>query len=300
MCAGVSCAAPRPPPRRARTAPRRRARRRTGGHGAEVPVTTARRVGRLGAARRATDAPRRRAPQGTPAGPGPGHAPVHGARLHRRGHHRRRPRTAAPSSACAIDWGEDARARPRAPRRSWTPLWADDPERDDLAQPEAVTVTGRARGRSAPSGAGGRAACCTTSLSRRQQHLLGFPGSSAPYWEFRRHAPVGGRGGPEPGAGDLPAPGGRHGVGPLRLAPQRQLAPDGGPPGRRPRWTAPGATACRARTSRARWASGPTSRGRRSAGPATDTATRPWRPCSPGPDRDPGAPSRRRAKRPGE
>jgi hypothetical protein len=62
-------------------------------------------------------------------------------------------------------------------------VWAADPERDDLAQPEAVTVAGVPR----PVGTiGGRRA---RQLLRHlvvpsEQHLLGFPGSSAPYWEF--------------------------------------------------------------------------------------------------------------------
>jgi len=61
--------------------------------------------------------------------------------------------------------------------------WAADPERDDLAQPEAVTVAGVP---SAVGTIGGRRA---RQLMRHlvvptEQHLLGFPGSSAPYWEF--------------------------------------------------------------------------------------------------------------------
>jgi hypothetical protein len=64
----------------------------------------------------------------------------------------------------------------------------DDPERDDLAQPEATTVAdlprhvGTLRGRH---------------LSKILRHLiaspdgplLGFPGPSAPYWEFRGFRP---------------------------------------------------------------------------------------------------------------
>ncbi len=61
---------------------------------------------------------------------------------------------------------------------------ADDPERDDLAQPEAVTPAGLPRH-------------VGTLRGRRVRHmlqrlaappdgpLLGFPGPSAPYWEFR-------------------------------------------------------------------------------------------------------------------
>jgi hypothetical protein len=65
---------------------------------------------------------------------------------------------------------------------------ADDPERDDLAQPEATTVAdlprhvGTLRGRQ------------LRKLLRRlvaspDGPLLGFPGPSAPYWEFRGFRP---------------------------------------------------------------------------------------------------------------
>ncbi|MGH9081709.1 MAG: hypothetical protein ACRDWN_00045 [Acidimicrobiales bacterium] len=61
---------------------------------------------------------------------------------------------------------------------------ADDPERDDLAQPEAATAAdlprhvGTLRGR--------RARKLLTRLAAPPDGpLLGFPGSSAPYWEFR-------------------------------------------------------------------------------------------------------------------
>ena len=62
-------------------------------------------------------------------------------------------------------------------------VWAADPERDDLAQPEAVTVAG------VPSPIGtlrGRRArqILKHLVVPAQPHLLGFPGSSAPYWEF--------------------------------------------------------------------------------------------------------------------
>jgi hypothetical protein len=65
---------------------------------------------------------------------------------------------------------------------------ADDPERDDLAHPEAVTISGY------PEVVG------TTSKRQARRHLrslvapiernlLGFPGSAAPYWEFRGMRP---------------------------------------------------------------------------------------------------------------
>lgn len=65
---------------------------------------------------------------------------------------------------------------------------ADDPERDDLAQPEATTVTGLPRQVGTLRG---------RKVRRVLEHLavppdgplLGFPGSSAPYWEFRGNRP---------------------------------------------------------------------------------------------------------------
>jgi hypothetical protein len=61
--------------------------------------------------------------------------------------------------------------------------WAADPQRDDLAQPEAVTLE------RAPELVGalkGRKARRTLRhvVAPTEPHLLGFPGSSAPYWEF--------------------------------------------------------------------------------------------------------------------
>ena len=66
--------------------------------------------------------------------------------------------------------------------------WADDPEQDDLAQPEAVTVRGipaalgKVRGRRARR-------VLRSVVIRAEPHLLGFPGTSAPYWEFRGMRP---------------------------------------------------------------------------------------------------------------
>ena len=67
-------------------------------------------------------------------------------------------------------------------------MWADDPEQDDLAQPEAVTVTG------APVALGALRKRQARQILRslvipNEQHLLGFPGPSAPYWEFRGMRP---------------------------------------------------------------------------------------------------------------
>lgn len=61
---------------------------------------------------------------------------------------------------------------------------ADDPERDDLAQPEATTAAdlprhiGTLRGRKARR-------MLARLAAPPKGPLLGFPGSSAPYWEFR-------------------------------------------------------------------------------------------------------------------
>jgi len=86
-----------------------------------------------------------------------------------------------------IDWGEQ-RQPDLAPFDVVDVVWADDPERDDLAQPEAVTINdvpsvlGALRGRRA------RHVLRAVAIPP-QQHLLGFPGSSAPYWEFRGMRP---------------------------------------------------------------------------------------------------------------
>jgi hypothetical protein len=60
----------------------------------------------------------------------------------------------------------------------------DDPEQDDLAQPEAFSID-------APPRTVGRMGRRRTRqilhrvAAPRTSHLLGFPGVSAPYWEFR-------------------------------------------------------------------------------------------------------------------
>ena len=66
--------------------------------------------------------------------------------------------------------------------------WANDPQRDDLAQPEAVTLcgtptlVGRLRGRRARH-------LLKALVAPPAQHLLGFPGYGAPYWEFHGMRP---------------------------------------------------------------------------------------------------------------
>jgi hypothetical protein len=65
---------------------------------------------------------------------------------------------------------------------------AEEPERDDLAQPEAMTADrlprhlGDLRGRRVR-----RALRQLTAPT--EEHIFGFPGASAPYWEFRGFRP---------------------------------------------------------------------------------------------------------------
>ncbi len=67
-------------------------------------------------------------------------------------------------------------------------MLADDPERDDLAQPEATTVDdlprhiGTLRGRRLRK-------LLQRLVAAPDGPLLGFPGASAPYWEFRGFRP---------------------------------------------------------------------------------------------------------------
>jgi hypothetical protein len=65
---------------------------------------------------------------------------------------------------------------------------APDPERDDMAHPEAVTITGipEVVG-AAPKRVARRQLRALVAPSER--HLLGFAGSAAPYWEFRGMRP---------------------------------------------------------------------------------------------------------------
>jgi len=65
---------------------------------------------------------------------------------------------------------------------------ADDPERDDLAQPEATTVTGLPRQIGTLRGRRVRRLLAHMAVPP-DGPLLGFPGSSAPYWEFRGNRP---------------------------------------------------------------------------------------------------------------
>ncbi len=61
---------------------------------------------------------------------------------------------------------------------------ADEPQRDDLAQPEAVTAVGLPRQLGTLRGR--RVRRLLQQLTAPvEEHVLGFPGASAPYWEFR-------------------------------------------------------------------------------------------------------------------
>ncbi len=183
-----------------------------------------------------------------------------------------------------IEWGQERRARPRPP---------GDRRRRVGRRPRARRP-GPARGRDRDRrplgaghrrGAGGPGGCCATSPSRPSRTCSGFAGSSAPYWEFRGMRPSVAVVVPSRGPGGLPSPRRRHGVGALRLAPQRQLAPHGGPPGHRGARAGPARPPVGQGPRSARSASGPTSSWWCSAGRATGTATRPWRRCCPGPER---------------
>ena len=65
---------------------------------------------------------------------------------------------------------------------------ADDPERDDLAQPEAVTSEGLPRHLGTLHGRRVRKLLHRLAAPV-EEHVLGFPGASAPYWEFRGFRP---------------------------------------------------------------------------------------------------------------
>ena len=65
---------------------------------------------------------------------------------------------------------------------------AADPQRDDLAQPEAVTVTGIPERYGTLGGRRARR-LLKRLVAPAEQHLLGFPGSAAPYWEFHGMRP---------------------------------------------------------------------------------------------------------------
>jgi len=86
-----------------------------------------------------------------------------------------------------IEWDGDT-GPTLSPLQVVDAVWAEDPERDDLAQPEAVTVTGVPAALGTVKGRRARRVLQDVALPPQQQ-LLGFPGSSAPYWEFRGMRP---------------------------------------------------------------------------------------------------------------
>ncbi len=65
---------------------------------------------------------------------------------------------------------------------------ADEPERDDLAQPEAVSAVGLPRHLGTLHGRHVRKMLAQLSAPT-EEHVLGFPGAAAPYWEFRGFRP---------------------------------------------------------------------------------------------------------------
>lgn len=129
----------------------------------------------------------------------PRHAPGRHARARRgssssRGTHRFMVLACGSEDIAAVDLSSGAMVRLRidsseSPDLSLAPFdvvdaeLAADPQRDDLAQPEAVSIEGLPE----PVGTlkGRRARKILRHLvAPAEQHLLGFPGSSAPYWEF--------------------------------------------------------------------------------------------------------------------
>ena len=86
-----------------------------------------------------------------------------------------------------VDWGA-GREPDLGPFDVVEAQWAEDPQRDDLAQPEALTVegvpvsVGRLHGRRARR-------VLKRLVAPPEQHLLGFAGSAAPYWEFHGMRP---------------------------------------------------------------------------------------------------------------
>ena len=86
-----------------------------------------------------------------------------------------------------IDWIEEREAD-LSPFDVIDVAWAVDPQRDDLAQPEAVSVEGIPERVGALRGRRARRVVRHL-VAPEEPHLLGFPGPSAPYWEFRGMRP---------------------------------------------------------------------------------------------------------------
>jgi hypothetical protein len=86
-----------------------------------------------------------------------------------------------------VDWPDD-HVPDLAPFDVVEARLADEPERDDLAQPEAVTATGLPRHLGTFHGRQVRRLLHALAAPP-EEHVLGFPGASAPYWEFRGFRP---------------------------------------------------------------------------------------------------------------
>ena len=157
---------------------------------------------------------------------------------------------------------------------------ADEPERDDLAQPEAVTAVGLPRHLGTLHGRRVRRALRRL-VAPVEDHVLGLPRGDRPLLGVPGLPPVAGPG--RPGQGPRPLPAHRRplGLGPLRLGSQRQLAPGGGSPAVTGPSTSPGVTGCPARTWPPPSGSSPTTWWPPCPCPATATATRRSGPCCP-------------------
>ncbi len=129
------------------------------------------------------------------------HKPIRTRALHARTQEARRYMVLAssPDDIVGVDMRSGAMARlrvtPFAEQRSELKAFdlieanlSADPERDDLAHPEAVSVTGfpEVVG-SAPKRQARRR--LRALVAPNERHLLGFAGSAAPYWEFRGMRP---------------------------------------------------------------------------------------------------------------
>ena len=96
---------------------------------------------------------------------------------------------------------------------------AEEPERDDLAQPEAVTAEGLPRHLGTLHGRRVRRLLHRLAAPV-EEHVLGFPGRVGSLLGVPGVPPVTGPDRPDQGPGAVPADRGPLGVGPLRLGPQ--------------------------------------------------------------------------------
>jgi len=112
----------------------------------------------------------------------------------RRGAHRHMVLACGEDDVAAVDFGSGALVRLRvespegtdpslAPFDLVDAMWAADLERDDLAQPEAISIDGELQAVGALRGRRARR-LLRHLVTPAEQHLLGFPGVSAPYWEL--------------------------------------------------------------------------------------------------------------------